>query len=64
MRVPGRGQRLGRRRAGRARERSGRAPGCADGGAAGRTICGTTYKGLPADVSKGDPVLINDGNVA
>ncbi|AEM81459.1 pyruvate kinase [Streptomyces violaceusniger] len=28
-----------------------------------RTICGTTYKGLPADVSKGDQVLINDGNV-
>lgn len=29
-----------------------------------KSICGTTYKGLPADVSKGDPVLINDGNVA
>ncbi|MBM9503743.1 pyruvate kinase [Actinacidiphila acididurans] len=29
-----------------------------------RTMCGTTYKGLPADVSAGDPVLINDGNVA
>jgi pyruvate kinase len=29
-----------------------------------RTICGTTYKGLPNDVSKGDPILINDGNVA
>ncbi|HEY5834042.1 pyruvate kinase [Streptomyces sp.] len=29
-----------------------------------RTICGTTYKGLPGDVSQGDPVLINDGNVA
>ncbi|NGO69954.1 pyruvate kinase [Streptomyces boncukensis] len=28
-----------------------------------RTICGTTYKGLPGDVAKGDPVLINDGNV-
>ncbi|MCG0284702.1 pyruvate kinase [Streptomyces sp. PSAA01] len=28
-----------------------------------RTICGTTYKGLPADVSKGDQILINDGNV-
>ncbi|MEU6175308.1 pyruvate kinase [Streptantibioticus parmotrematis] len=27
-------------------------------------ICGTTYKGLPGDVSAGDPVLINDGNVA
>ncbi|WP_335974618.1 MULTISPECIES: pyruvate kinase [Streptomycetaceae] len=29
-----------------------------------RTICGTTYKGLPGDVSQGDPILINDGNVA
>ncbi|NLU67083.1 pyruvate kinase [Streptomyces sp. HNM0574] len=29
-----------------------------------RTICGTTYKGLPGDVTKGDSVLINDGNVA
>ncbi|MBW1601515.1 pyruvate kinase [Streptomyces sp. JJ66] len=29
-----------------------------------KTICGTTYKGLAGDVSKGDPVLINDGNVA
>jgi len=29
-----------------------------------KTICGTTYKGLPGDVSAGDPVLINDGNVA
>ncbi|MDF9815755.1 pyruvate kinase [Streptomyces sp. SPB162] len=29
-----------------------------------KTICGTTYKGLPGDVSKGDPILINDGNVA
>jgi pyruvate kinase len=28
-----------------------------------RTICGTTYKGLPGDVSKGDQILINDGNV-
>ncbi|MCD0482996.1 pyruvate kinase [Streptacidiphilus sp. ASG 303] len=27
-------------------------------------ICGTTYKGLPGDVRKGDPVLINDGAVA
>jgi pyruvate kinase len=27
------------------------------------SICGTTYKGLPGDVSAGDPVLINDGNV-
>lgn len=26
-------------------------------------ICGTTYKGLPGDVTKGDQVLINDGNV-
>lgn len=26
-------------------------------------ICGTTYKGLPGDVAKGDQVLINDGNV-
>ncbi|MEU6854931.1 pyruvate kinase [Actinacidiphila alni] len=29
-----------------------------------KTICGTTYKGLPGDVSAGDPILINDGNVA
>ena len=29
-----------------------------------RNICGTTYKGLPGDVTKGDTVLINDGNVA
>ncbi|MFG3253100.1 pyruvate kinase [Streptomyces sp. NPDC048172] len=29
-----------------------------------KTICGTTYKGLPGDVTKGDSVLINDGNVA
>ncbi|MEW2545017.1 pyruvate kinase [Streptomyces sp. NPDC047002] len=28
-----------------------------------KTVCGTTYKGLPGDVTKGDPVLINDGNV-
>ena len=28
-----------------------------------KTICGTTYKGLPGDVSQGDPILINDGNV-
>ncbi|MFI9305768.1 pyruvate kinase [Streptomyces triculaminicus] len=28
-----------------------------------RTICGTTYKGLPGDVAKGDQILINDGNV-
>ncbi|AXK35494.1 pyruvate kinase [Streptomyces armeniacus] len=29
-----------------------------------KSVCGTTYKGLPGDVAKGDPVLINDGNVA
>ena len=29
-----------------------------------RHTCGTTYKGLPGDVLAGDPVLINDGNVA
>ncbi|MFF2654131.1 pyruvate kinase [Streptomyces sp. NPDC058045] len=28
-----------------------------------KSICGTTYKGLPGDVSIGDQVLINDGNV-
>ncbi|MFJ6695418.1 pyruvate kinase [Streptomyces sp. NPDC091272] len=28
-----------------------------------KSICGTTYKGLPGDVQKGDPILINDGNV-
>ncbi|MEV7421704.1 pyruvate kinase [Streptomyces sp. NPDC091212] len=28
-----------------------------------KSICGTTYKGLPGDVSKGDQILINDGNV-
>ena len=27
------------------------------------TACGTTYKGLPGDVSAGDPILINDGKV-
>ncbi|MDO9497412.1 MAG: pyruvate kinase [Nocardioides sp.] len=26
-------------------------------------ICGTTYKGLPGDVSVGDPILIDDGKV-
>ncbi len=26
-------------------------------------ICGTTYKGLPGDVSAGDPILIDDGKV-
>jgi pyruvate kinase len=29
-----------------------------------KSLCGTTYKGLPGDVSQGDPILINDGNVA
>jgi len=29
-----------------------------------KSQCGTTYKGLPGDVSQGDPILINDGNVA
>src|SRR5690349_4423425 len=28
-----------------------------------KTICGTTYKGLPGDVDRGDQILINDGNV-
>ncbi|MFX4291702.1 pyruvate kinase [Streptomyces bohaiensis] len=28
-----------------------------------RSICGTTYKGLPGDVAKGESILINDGNV-
>src|SRR5919205_2195574 len=28
-----------------------------------KTICGTTYKGLPGDVERGDQILINDGNV-
>jgi pyruvate kinase len=28
-----------------------------------KSICSTTYKGLPGDVTPGDPVLINDGNV-
>ena len=27
------------------------------------TQCGTTYKGLPGDVSVGDPILIDDGRV-
>ena len=26
-------------------------------------VCGTTYKGLPGDVSPGDPILIDDGKV-
>lgn len=28
------------------------------------TICSTTYENLPTDVSAGDPILIDDGNVA
>lgn len=28
-----------------------------------RTICGTTYQGLPSDVRVGDPLLIDDGKV-
>ncbi|MFE5208590.1 pyruvate kinase [Streptomyces sp. NPDC056600] len=28
-----------------------------------KSICGTTYKGLPGDVNRGDQILINDGNV-
>jgi pyruvate kinase len=28
------------------------------------TICGTTHKGLPADVRPGDPILVDDGKVA
>ena len=28
-----------------------------------KDICGTTFKGLPADVSTGDPLLIDDGRV-
>ncbi len=27
------------------------------------TICGTTYKGLPGDVSAGDPILVDDGKL-
>ena len=27
------------------------------------TVCGTTYKGLPGDVSAGDPILIDDGKI-
>ena len=26
-------------------------------------VCGTTYKGLPGDVSVGDPILIDDGRI-
>ena len=26
-------------------------------------VCGTTYKGLPGDVSPGDPILIDDGKI-
>jgi pyruvate kinase len=28
-----------------------------------QTICGTTYDGLPGDVSAGDPILVDDGKV-
>ena len=28
-----------------------------------KDVCGTTYKGLPGDVSPGDPILIDDGKV-
>ncbi|MBL5975434.1 MAG: pyruvate kinase [Candidatus Leucobacter sulfamidivorax] len=28
-----------------------------------RSICGTTYRGLPGDVKPGDPLLIDDGKV-
>jgi pyruvate kinase len=28
-----------------------------------KSICSTTYQGLPGDVAAGDPILINDGNV-
>jgi pyruvate kinase len=27
------------------------------------TICGTTYRGLPGDVSEGDPILVDDGKL-
>jgi pyruvate kinase len=27
------------------------------------SICGTTYKGLPGDVSPGDPILVDDGKL-
>src|SRR5580765_2702716 len=27
------------------------------------TICGTTYKGLPGDVTAGDPILVDDGKL-
>ena len=27
------------------------------------TVCGTTYDGLPGDVSAGDPILIDDGKI-
>jgi pyruvate kinase len=27
------------------------------------TICGTTYHGLPGDVSEGDPILVDDGKL-
>ncbi len=28
-----------------------------------RSVCGTTYDGLPGDVGPGDPILVNDGKV-
>ena len=28
-----------------------------------RTVCGTTYDGLPGDVGPGDPILVDDGKV-
>jgi pyruvate kinase len=27
------------------------------------TMCGTTYRGLPGDVSEGDPILVDDGKL-
>ncbi len=27
------------------------------------TVCGTTYSGLPGDVSAGDPILVDDGKI-
>lgn len=29
-----------------------------------RSVCGTTYKGLPGDVARGERILVNDGAVA
>ena len=28
-----------------------------------KSICGTTYKGLPGDVAEGDPILVDDGKL-